>query len=141
MIDPKTKCKSCKAEKITEQTKTIEVGLEAGVPDEYDYVCTGESDEYPGIMAGDLYVRVRIDKHKTFTRKGADLFYEKKITLLEALTGFNFTLPHLDDKKIIIATSPGEIIESNAFKTISNMGMPFFKDCMAYGNLIVNFKV
>lgn len=41
-------------------------------------------------MAGDLHVRILIEKHKIYTRKGADLYLEKKITLGEALTGFNF---------------------------------------------------
>jgi len=40
-----------------------------------------------------------------------------------------------------IATEPGEIISSNMLKTISNKGMPFFKDSMCYGNLIINFAV
>lgn len=44
----------------------------------------------PGVMAGDLHVRYRIKKHSLFNRKGADLYLEKKISLLEALTGFNF---------------------------------------------------
>jgi len=44
----------------------------------------------PGAEAGDLYCRVKIEKNKEFVRKGADLFYEKKISLLEALSGFNF---------------------------------------------------
>jgi len=38
-------------------------------------------------MAGDIYARISIKKHKTFIRKGADLFIQKKINLLEALTG------------------------------------------------------
>jgi DnaJ family protein A protein 2 len=38
-------------------------------------------------MAGDLYVRIHINKHKVFERKGADLFLKKKILLIEALTG------------------------------------------------------
>jgi len=38
-------------------------------------------------MAGDLYVRIKINKHKIYERKGADLYTSKKITLLEALTG------------------------------------------------------
>jgi len=76
--------------------------LEPGVPHDYDYVLTGEGDEAPGIMAGDLYVRIKIKKHNTFTRKGADLFIEKKITLLEALTGFNFSIQHLDGTQLLI---------------------------------------
>jgi len=43
-------------------------------------------------MAGDVHVRIKIENHKTFTRKGADLFMNHKITLLEALTGTNFCI-------------------------------------------------
>ena len=41
----------------------------------------------PGIIAGDIYARINIKKHKLFQRRGADLFITKKISLLEALTG------------------------------------------------------
>jgi len=41
-------------------------------------------------MAGDVYLVVHIEPHKVFERKGADLFMKKKITLIEALTGFEF---------------------------------------------------
>ena len=61
-------------------------------------------------MAGDLYLRVKTEKHPIFIRKGADLLMEKKITLLEALTGLNFELKLLDNSKITISTMPGEVI-------------------------------
>lgn len=64
--------------------------MEAGCPLGHDIYCHGESDEMPGISAGDLVFRVNIAPHKVYTRKGADLFIDKKITLLEALSGFNF---------------------------------------------------
>lgn len=51
-------------------------------------------------MAGDVYIRISIEKHKVFQRVGADLFIEKKITLLEALTGTNFTIKHLDGSSL-----------------------------------------
>jgi len=92
-------------------------------------------------MAGDLHVRIKIKEHKVFTRKGADLFLEKKISLLEALTGFNFALKHLDGESITIASNPGEIISSGATKTIRDKGMPFFKDAMSYGNLFIKFTI
>merc|ERR1719158_682078 len=84
------KCKTCKGQKIVNKKTTIEVPIERGVPNEHDYVMTGEAHEAPGVMAGDLHVRFMIKPHKTFERKGADLFFTKKITLLEALTGFTF---------------------------------------------------
>lgn len=98
----------------------VEVPLEKGVPDEHDYVFYGESDEIvrplifiiykPGAMAGDLYLRVKIEKHKLYERKGADLYTKKKISLVEALTGTSFSLKFLDDTTLFISTPPGEVI-------------------------------
>lgn len=61
-------------------------------------------------MGGDVYVRVMIEPHKVFTRRGADLYMEKKITLLEALTGFTLEVKHLDGAILKIATAPGDVI-------------------------------
>lgn len=51
-------------------------------------------------MAGDLHVIVQIKKHPLYTRQGADLFMEKTISLLEALTGFCFLVKNLDGNQI-----------------------------------------
>ena len=61
-------------------------------------------------MAGDVYLVVHFEDHPRFKRIGADLFYKKKISLLEALTGFSFVIEHLDNQKFTVTTSPGEII-------------------------------
>ena len=74
-------------------------------------------------MAGDLYVRVHINKHKLYERKGADLYTLKKITLLEALTGTQFQLKFLDNTLINVSTMPGEIISpGNLWDLISLLG-------------------
>ena len=95
----------------------------------------------PGIIPGDIYVRVNIKKHNLFVRKGADLVIIKNIKLLEALTGVTMEINHLDNKKYTIATCPGEILANNDFKTAEKLGMPFYNDPMSYGNLIIEFKV
>ena len=64
-------------------------------------------------MAGDLYVKVNIKPHATFTRRGADLYIEKKISLLEALTGVYFEVKYLSGETHKIATPPGKYIENN----------------------------
>jgi len=38
----------------------MEVPVEPGVPDKKEIIFTGEADEGPGIMAGDLHVRINI---------------------------------------------------------------------------------
>lgn len=47
-------------------------------------------------MAGDLIFITQEKPHKVFTRMGADLSIKKDITLLQALTGFEFKIKHLD---------------------------------------------
>eukprot|EP01016_Furgasonia_blochmanni_P001467 TRINITY_DN1056_c0_g1_i5.p1 TRINITY_DN1056_c0_g1~~TRINITY_DN1056_c0_g1_i5.p1 ORF type:complete len:441 (+),score=87.85 TRINITY_DN1056_c0_g1_i5:547-1869(+) len=141
MIEEKDKCKTCKGERVVKQKKVVEVAVEAGVPDEHDYVYSGESDEYPGVMAGDLVVRVKVKQHRNFIRKGADLFYKKEITLLEALTGFHFDIEHLDKKILTVSTYPGDVISDGLIKTIKRKGLPFYRDAMSHGNLYVQFSV
>lgn len=65
----------------------------------------------------------------------------KKISLLEALTGVTMNIEHLDGKKYTIATAPGEILKNEEIKTVKNLGMPFYKDSMSYGNLLIEFLV
>ena len=47
-------------------------------------------------MAGDLIFVTQEQPHEVFTRKGADLFMKKKISLVESLTGLEFKIRHLD---------------------------------------------
>ena len=54
------------------------------------------ADEAPGKEAGDLVFVLQMQKHAVFKRRGADLYMEKDITLLEALTGVKFVLEHMD---------------------------------------------
>ena len=57
------------------------------------------------------------------------------------MTGVTIEIEHLDKKKFTLATAPGEIISNNEFKVVKKLGMPFYKDPMSYGNLVVEFKV
>jgi DnaJ family protein A protein 2 len=140
-VEKENLCKQCKGDKIVKETKTIDVPVEQGVPHEHMMPFTGEGDEFPDVMAGDLVVRFMIEPHKNFERKGADLFYKKKITLYEALTGVSFTIEHLDGKKINVLTPPGDIITPGAKRQINRKGMPFYKDAMSFGNLYIEFEI
>jgi len=95
-------CKACKGKKVKQETKTLSVEIDKGAPNGEKYVKHGEGDEVPDAEAGDVIVVIKEKKHKTFYRKGADLFMEKEISLYESLTGLDFVLTHLDDRKIRI---------------------------------------
>jgi len=69
------------------------------------------------------------------------LLIEKEITLLQALTGVDFTITHLDGTKLRIKNNPGEVIKPDDIKTIKEKGLPFHKQAFKTGNLYVIFKV
>ena len=59
---------------------------------------------------GDLIVILQQMDHDTLKRQGIDLFVDKKISLREALCGFDFELVHLDGRKLNIKCPPGEVL-------------------------------
>ena len=65
-------------------------------------------------------VIIKEKKHDTFKRKGGDLFMEKEISLLNALTGLEFILPHLDGRKVLIKSDKNQIITHDQLFTVQN---------------------
>ncbi len=104
-------CKTCNGKKIKKESKKLTVEIDKGAPNGEKYIKHGEGDEVPDAEAGDVVVVVKEKKHKTFYRKGEDLFMEKEISLIESLTGLDFILVHLDGRKVRISNKPGEVIQ------------------------------
>ena len=130
-----------KAGSIKKDTKILEVTIDKGAPAGEKYVFHGEGDEFPGAETGDVIVVVDIQEHKQFKRKGADLLFEKKITLVEALTGVDFNFKHLDGRKIKVKTQKGDVIKPKSLMTIKDIGLPFHKKSYEFGNMYILFNV
>ena len=130
-----------KAGKVIKDSKIIEVTIDKGSPHGEKYVFHGEGDEFPGADTGDVVVVVDLQEHKLFKRKGADLLFEKNITLVEALTGVDFTFTHLDGKKVHVKSTPGDVIKPNSLMTLKDMGLPFHKKSFEQGHMYILFRV
>jgi DnaJ homolog subfamily A member 2 len=141
VIDEKNKCKTCNGKKVVKEKKILEAEIDKGAPNNQQYTFHGEADEFPGQEPGDVIIVVQEQPHKRFKRKGADLLIEKEITLLQALTGVDFVITHLDGTKLRIQNTPGEVIKPEDIKTIADKGLPFHKQTYKNGNLFVVFKV
>ena len=86
-----------------------------------------------------VHVIVNIKPHELFQRNGADLTYEKEISLKESLCGFEFSLKHLNGKTFHLQHKDGTIIKDCVSKTIQRLGM---KDGNGRaGTLTIVFKV
>jgi len=66
---------------------------------------------------------------------------EKEISLLDALTGVDFVVNHLDGTKLRIQSKAGDVIKPDTLMTIPEKGLPFHKTSYKFGNLFVLFKV
>merc|ERR1719221_1538346 len=78
-------------------------------------------------------------------RKGADLYLEREVSLAEALTGFRLVVPHLDGRKLVIRSKPGEVLQPQhggvALKAIAGGGMPIHQDIFNFGNLFLVLSI
>merc|ERR1719464_1226863 len=110
-----SQCNACGGQGKTFLTKqereVLEVHIQKGSPDGHKVTFREMADEHPDADAGDVVFVLKQQEHSQFKRKGADLFIERKISLVEALCGFQIELTHLDGRKLLIKTSPGEIVK------------------------------
>ena len=103
-------CGVCKGYTVIKESKSLEIDIPKGAEDHAKIVFQSEGDESPGFIAGDVIIEVQQQKHSIFTRKGADLIYNANISLLEALTGVNIVIPHINNRKINVKSKPEDII-------------------------------
>ena len=89
-------------------------------------VLSGQGHEIPDAANGDLIIVLRCVKHDLYQRIGADLAMTKKISLKEALCGFEITIPHLSGFKLKLKSEPGEIMQHSQLKAVYSKGMIIF---------------
>ena len=141
MINMEKRCKVCKGKKVSRDRKKLTVEIDKGCPQGEQYTISGEGDCVPDVEPGDVIAIIKIRPNKIYNRKGADLHIERKISLLEALTGVDFTIMHLDGRMVRIQNDQGKVIKPNSVMTCEGLGMPFHKTPYKFGNLFVTFKV
>ena len=135
------RCKVCKGKKVKRESKTLQVEVDKGSPDGEQFTLHGEGDCVPEVEPGDVIAVIKIKEHKIFKRKGADLFMDKEISLLEALTGVDMTITHLDGSMRRIQNDTGKIVQPNDLMCVEGLGMPFHKTPYKFGNLFIQFKI
>lgn len=141
VINPKDRCKTCNGEKTVKTKKTLEVQIEKGMSQGSKVVFRQESDQVPNMIPGDVQVVLEQEDHPYFRRENSQLFYKKKITLVQALTGLTFFIEHLDRRVLSISTPEGQIIAPGSVKCIRDEGMPLQKNPTQTGNLYIEFEV
>lgn len=140
-MDEKDKCKTCKGKKVYRDRKILEVNIDKGSAHGQKMRFSGEADELPGTVAGDVVVVLQEEEHDLFRRKGSDLLLDLEIELTEALCGFVKTIRHLDGRVLKIEVPAGQVTKHDSYRLIRAEGMPHRGNIFTKGGLFIHFNV
>lgn len=139
---PSDRCGRCAGKCLVPDKKIFEVHVERGARSNSKVVFRGEAGtDSPDVLPGDLVFLLEQKPHDTFKRIANDLFMEKSVSLVEALTGCTMHITHLDDRILEVQTPVGQIITSDSWSCIKNEGMPIQGHPFDKGNLYIHFTV
>lgn len=140
-IKPADRCEECKGKKIVKEKKIHEIRVEPGSVHGQKIRFSGEADQAPNTVPGDLIVVITEKEHDRFKRQGSDLHYRMKIDLVTALAGGSFSIAHLDGRVLTGTIKPGEVIKPDEIRLIEGEGMPEKDRIYLKGNMLVHFEV
>jgi curved DNA-binding protein len=107
-------------------TRRVEVRIPAGIHESAKVRAAGQGGTgQGGAAAGDLYMRIRIQPHSTFTRQGDDLQIRIPIPLRTALLGGTVYVPTLSGKRVEL-TIPAETQNGQRLR-LRGLGMPHLR--------------
>jgi molecular chaperone DnaJ len=119
-------CSECRGTGVTRQTRTITVRIPPGVKDGQRIRLAGKGA--PGLrggQSGDLYVRVHVQPHELFGRKGDDITLTLPVTFPEAALGASVRVPTLDGAvtlRIPAGTTTGRTFRVRGKGTVKRTG-------------------
>ncbi|QEK38639.1 molecular chaperone DnaJ [Candidatus Cytomitobacter primus] len=131
----KVKCRFCAGNGRVKKDKEISITIPQGIENGQEIRLVGEGDE--GVSrSGDLYIRIRIAKHKEFTRVKSDLYCSVNISPVQAVNSSEIQISSIDKKMINIKIPEG--IQSETKLRVATHGMVIGR---SKGNLYVRVVV
>lgn len=139
-IPPDCTCKACRGKGTIKEKKNFDIDIEAGAKDGTEYRFRRQADERPGHDAGDVVIVLREKTHKTFQRIQDSLIMSKRLSLTEALCGFQFSTTFLDGEELVVRSTPGQVLKPGTLMIIEGKGMPRAHG-QKPGDLFLNLEV
>lgn len=133
---PKEPCKTCKGDGIVNETRTITVGIPAGINNGETLRLSGMGEAVTGGQSGDLYVRVTVTPHKTIFRYNNDLVSELSIKLTDALLGAEYEVETLDGPMTVTVPTGTKIGDTVSIK---GYGVP--KSSSKRGDFVIKLNI
>lgn len=116
----------------------MEVKIPKGIKSGQRLKLKGKGQSSPGGSAGDLYLKINIQKEELFERKDDDLYTTVWVDLYTMLLGGEIHIPTLDGR-LKMKIQP--CTQNEKLMRLKGQGMPRLKDRKSYGDLYVRLKV
>jgi len=135
------KCATCQGNRILESPKNISITIPPGISEQDVIIMQNIGNQYPGKLPGDIHIRVAMLPHAVFERNENDLIVKRRISLVDALTGFQFPIKALNGEEFMVQCH--SIVESgpNSTKRIINEGLPHRGNPGIKGSLVFQFEI
>lgn len=108
-------CEDCAGTGTKKKKKKVSFKIPAGVEDGMKLRIQGEGEAgEQGAFRGDLYILIRVKKHKYFQREGNNLMCKINISFSKAALGAKFKIPTLEGNEVLdipSGTQPGKVIK------------------------------
>ena len=133
-------CHVCRGERLLSDMETFVVTIERGARVGSRVVARNAGNEAVDRSPGDVVFELHERPHAFFARRGAhDLGAVVRLTLREALLGFEKRLRHLDGRPVALAargvTQPGQV------EVVRGRGLPREDRPLEFGDLFVEYRV
>ena len=132
-------CHVCKGHKTQKGERLLDIQVEQGMGDDSKIEFEHAGDEHPDHAAGHIVFKLLTAPHANFTRRRNDLHFTQRLTLLQALTGFDVAVRQLDGREVRVQSS--EITPHGHVTKVKGEGMPQHTVPSQRGDLYVRFEV
>lgn len=131
-------CNKCHGSGKINQKRALQVKIPAGVDNDNKLRMSGEGEAGDkGAPPGDLYILIRVKKHKYFKRRGSDLYCEINLSFPQAALGTSVEVPTLNGSETL-NIPPGT--QPNDTLKIKGKGIKSL-DRGTKGNLLVRVNI
>jgi curved DNA-binding protein len=119
--------------------KRLRIKIKPGIEDGQTLKIGGKGGEsIQGGQAGDLFLKINIEQHPNFTRKGNDLYTDVSVDVYTAILGSKATINTLKGPvsiSIPAGTDNGKVLR------LKDMGMPHYGNATQFGYLFATVRL
>jgi|GEM_PF-7076871 len=132
---PVPSCKVCDGSGEIKRFKSFRITIPAGINDGHIIRLAKKGEECKnGGENGDILIKISVQRHDIFVRKGDDVYVDIPITFLQSKIGGEIYVPGIDGSIFKYNLRPG--MDTGTEISIEGKGFPSVKAPRVFGNLV-----